>query len=447
MLRDLSGAKDRIRHLLDHAEPPQSGDLRNVIDAFAPMVPKLQAMASQQPTPFYAFDQAGFAQALRRFSALFDAQLAPHQAYYAVKSNHHPWLLETAAAEGYGLDVSSAEEMTAALQLPAVPIVFSGPAKSAGDHQLAIAHRERVTVHLDSFGELARLGALLQARYTGPDGQPTCQLRCGVRVHTGVHGAWSKFGIPLDELPEFLNQAAAFPHLAVCGLQAHLSWNRTPEPYVQVLALIGKMLREGLTGPQRAQMAFIDIGGGYKPHGLEGFFPKDDPLASILHTANEAFGVTSEFLEPYYPKPSTPLAEYAQAIGGAFAREIRSVVPAVAYTEPGRIVSTYAMHIVLRVVDKKTKDLVIVDGGVNLVGWEKYLAIYAPVLNLTRPSLREFPVKIGGSLCDAEDIWGGHCYGDGIELGDVLVVPFQGAYAWGLAQQFIRPIAPVRRMP
>ena len=101
------------------------------------------------------------------------------------------------------------------------------------------------------------------------------------------------------------------------------------------------------------------------------------------------------------------------------------------------------MHILLRVVDKKADDLVVTDGGTNIVGWERFETDYFPVINLSRPSLTERNCMIFGSLCTPHDIWGYGYFGEGIEPGDVLMIPSQGAYTYSLRQQFIKPLAKV----
>jgi diaminopimelate decarboxylase len=101
------------------------------------------------------------------------------------------------------------------------------------------------------------------------------------------------------------------------------------------------------------------------------------------------------------------------------------------------------MHILLKVIDKKDPKTVITDGGTNLLGWERPLTEYIPVINLTRPSLKERAVKVFGSLCTPHDIWGMSVFGDTVEEGDILLVPDQGAYTYSLRQSFIKPIARV----
>jgi diaminopimelate decarboxylase len=113
--------------------------------------------------------------------------------------------------------------------------------------------------------------------------------------------------------------------------------------------------------------------------------------------------------------------------------------------EPGRWISTPAMHILLKVVDMKDHRTAVTDGGINILGWERPLTEFIPVINLSRPSLRELPVRIFGSLCAPYDIWGRSVYGNGIEPGDILVIPDQGAYTYSLRQSFIKPVARVVR--
>ncbi len=103
------------------------------------------------------------------------------------------------------------------------------------------------------------------------------------------------------------------------------------------------------------------------------------------------------------------------------------------------------MHILLRVLDKKGSRTVITDGGTNLLGWERPLAEFIPVINLSKPSFREETTRVFGSLCTPYDIWGYSLFGEGICAGDILVIPDQGAYTYSLRQSFIKPRARVIR--
>jgi diaminopimelate decarboxylase len=435
--RDLEEKKKLVLRLLAEPHDLASEPLDHVATEILRSRDALLALASRHETPFYAFDGERFSRALLEMKLAFGARIPRHFPFYAVKSNPHPRVLLAAVAHGFGLDVSSGRELRLALEIGECPVAFSGPAKTTEDLELAAMHADRVLVNVDSFRELERLGEVSARRHA--------RVRAGVRISTDHHGAWSKFGIPVGDLSRFWQTAKAYPFVDLQGVHFHLSWNRDPRPYERIIEELGRALAN-LSPGDRAEVRFIDIGGGYRPHRLEGYFPSDDPLGSVLLTAAQQYGDAVSFEAPFYVKPSVPIDAYASAIGAAIDEHLRPLVDADTLTEPGRVVSTHAMHIVLRVVDKKSSDLVIVDGGINMVGWERYLATYCPVVNLTRPAATEILVRLGGSLCDCEDVWGGRLYGEGVEEGDVLVVPFQGAYSFATAQEFIRPIPPVYSM-
>ena len=87
--------------------------------------------------------------------------------------------------------------------------------------------------------------------------------------------------------------------------------------------------------------------------------------------------------------------------------------------------------------------MVITDAGTNAVGWERFEHAYFPVINLSRPGTKQHACHVMGSLCTPHDYWGYTYHGDGIEEGDVLLIPAQGAYTYSLRQRFIKPLPAV----
>ena len=98
------------------------------------------------------------------------------------------------------------------------------------------------------------------------------------------------------------------------------------------------------------------------------------------------------------------------------------------------------MHILLTVVDRKSSEVVITDGGTNAIGWERFETDYFPVINLSRPDVRERECLVAGSLCTPHDLWGYSYFGEDIQRGDILLIPNQGAYTYSLRQEFIKPL-------
>jgi diaminopimelate decarboxylase len=438
-VEDFPHKRALIERLLAEAPAARTGSLDHVVRRALERRGEMLALAERRATPCYVFDEGAFDAALAAFSGAFSLHVPRHRPFYAVKSNHHSLVVRAAVRAGFGLDVSSGRELVQALRGKAERILFSGPAKSEADLELAVQHTRRVVVNLDSFRELALLGRVAHRQGKG--------IAAGVRIHTGHHGAWSKFGIPLAELPRFWREARGHAGVLLAGIQSHLSWTHDPAPYGRVIDEVAACLRDDFTPEERARVRFYDFGGGYRPHQIEGQYPGELPLGELIGVADRQFGEESRFQAPFYLQETTPLEEYARQIGQALKRHLVPLVDCDFYSEPGRIVSSAAMHLLLRVADKKGLDLVIVDGGIHMVGWERYLHIYAPIVNLTRPALTEIPVRVCGSLCDPEDVFGRFVYCESIEEGDVLLVPNQGAYTYATAQSFIRDVPMVHRLP
>ena len=123
-----------------------------------------------------------------------------------------------------------------------------------------------------------------------------------------------------------------------------------------------------------------------------------------------------------------PVDVFSEQLAKCLEEHIFSSVTCDVCLEPGRWICNSAMHLLLTVVDKKENDLVIVDAGTNAVGWERFESDYVPLVNLSRPAMKEIPCQVLGSLCTPHDVWGYACWGEEILPGDVLLVPDQGAY-------------------
>ena len=356
----------------------------------------------------------------------FKAFLTEIRIYYAVKSNNHPAVARTFVEAGLGLDVSSGRELQLALDCGATDIVFSGPGKTMDELTLAVANHERVTVLIDSFGELERLDAVAS--------KAKAFIRAGVRLTTDERALWAKFGIPSAKLPEFWATAAKSRMVLLRGLQFHTSWNLDPGNHVTFIHRLGQTLQK-LDEAARAGIDFIDIGGGFWPEEGEWLLrPDGEPLNPDAETKGAL---------DHFRKPASTIEEFADRIGRAVRREILPLVDCHICAEPGRWLSHDAMHLLLTVVDKKKSSLAITDAGTNAVGWERFETDYFPVINLSRPGLDEHPCRVLGSLCTPHDVWGYSYHGEDIQPGDILLIPNQGAYTYSLRQDFIKPLPKV----
>ncbi|MFH2010271.1 MAG: alanine racemase [bacterium] len=420
-----------VQALLDHRTPTLSAaELRSFVHRFVEDRQRYLAPLSQHASPLYLFDGDALTTRAHELRDAFTAAGLEVGCFFAMKSNNHPAVAQTLAEIGYGLDVSSGLELETALGTSAREIVFSGPGKTEPELQLAVRNAARVTVLVDSFSELERLDRMAAAEAT--------RVSVGVRLTTTPTGLWRKFGIGLDELPDFWERSRRAAGIRFAGVQFHASWNLDPAAQVELIQRLGEALGRAPEGLIRA-IRFIDIGGGYWPADGEWLQHAATPEGKLL----AALGETTARPLTHYRLPATPIREFAARIGSAVDRHLRPILRCRICVEPGRFVCHEAMHLLITVVDQKGPDLVITDAGTNAVGWERFESDYFPVINLTRPAAEERPCHVLGSLCTPHDVWGYAYFGADLRVGDVLLLPNQGAYTYSLRQHFIKPLPAV----
>jgi len=160
-------------------------------------------IAGKYHTPFYLFDTDELEKSITDFAVTFEKFIPNFKAYYAVKSNSHPLVLKTVLKHGLGLDISSGRELKIALKHGTRNILFSGPGKTNEKLRLAVKNNLSVTINIDNFSELKRLGEITKKERK--------TINAGVRLFTKHHGLWNKFGIPLSDLKDFWIAAKKYP--------------------------------------------------------------------------------------------------------------------------------------------------------------------------------------------------------------------------------------------
>ncbi len=393
-----------------------------------------QTAVENYGSPLWVIEPAVLKKNARRFSNALNQYFSNTSFYFAMKCNSHPLVSATLLESGFGLDVSSGEELKAALDIGACDIIFSGPGKTKHELALAFEHRHCTTLLLDSFGELDRLKQILsKTNAKNP-------IKVGVRLTTNPNGLWRKFGIPADQLPAFWEQIKSQSNIKFTGLQFHSSWNLTPERQVEFISALGLILKK-MPGDFLNSMEFLDIGGGYWPESGE-WLQFAGTSQGIIQ---KAMGNDSDPIDHFqhYRIPGMTIEDFACCLFKAVDHYIFPLVNCRICFEPGRWICHSAMHILFSVVDKKDHDLVVTDAGTNAIGWERFETDYFPVLNLSRSALDEKACHILGALCTPHDVWGYTYFGTDIQEGDLLMIPCQGAYTYSLGQRFIKPLPDV----
>lgn len=377
---------------------------------------RIKALVTKHTTPFYIFDGEGLQNSIDDFSSAFSKHLPKAKIYYAVKSNPHPLVIKQVLKNGFGLDVSSGRELMIGIENGAKDMLFTGPGKTNDELALAVKYNKIVTINFDSFGCLKRLAAIAAKNKK--------TVRAGVRFFTKTHGKWNKFGIPLSELKKFVTEAKKYPGIRLEGLHSHSSHNKTPENYQEIIKEFADYLKENFTPEMLKQIKYIDLGGGFVASETQGIY---------LDKEYSSYELTK----------AASCQAFAKAIGSAIKKHLSPLVSCAYYFEPGRIISTKSMHILTRVTDIKSTDKIILDGGINMQGWEWAENFYMPMFNLTHPSSKEIKALLFGPLCTPHDIMGYFCYASRMDEDDLILLPNQGAYKYSMAQNFIKPIPDV----
>jgi diaminopimelate decarboxylase len=434
LIKNQLATEQLVKKLLKQKITSERGQLLKVVRQALKLKPRVLSFCAKNLTPFYLFDSKSLISSIKEFQSAFGKAIPNCQAFYAVKSNYYQGILKIVTQQGMGLDVSSGRELELALASGARKIIFSGPGKSEAELKLAIKNRNKVILQIDSFRELEKIAGLLKK------GE---KIRAGIRIYTPLHGTWSKFGIALEDLSKFWQMAKKYPQIELQGIQCHMSLNLTVEPYQEIVKLLGIYFQNNFSKADLAQIKFIDLGGGFYPGSLDGYYPWAEPQGEILKITADTFEKKLDFTDKYFIFKTPTLSEYAMAISQAIKVHLKTLVNCQYFFEPGRVISAQSMHLVMRVADVKQQDKIILDAGNNMVGWEYYTTYYFPVVNLTNPSLKEMKVAMYGNLCMPEDFWGHYCYAEKMKENDIIIIPNQGAYAFAWAQNFIKPIPPI----
>jgi diaminopimelate decarboxylase/aspartate kinase len=315
--------------------------------------------------------------------------------FYAIKANAHPQVLGEVAAQGFGLECVSPGELDRAAQIAGAALLFTPNFAPREEYAEAIARGIPVT--LDNLHPLAHWGA----DFAGREMFLRLDLGAGRGHHDKVKtgGAKSKFGLALDELPEFLRLAAQH-EVRIAGLHAHLGsgildaahWK---DVYVQLASIAEKI----------PSVHVLNIGGGL----------------GVPARADEA-----------------PLD--LAALGAALA-EVKTAYPQFElWAEPGRYLVADAGVLLARVTQTKRKGdvrYVGCDAGMNSLIRPALYEAYHEIVNRTRldePATEL--VQVVGPICESGDVLGSNRRLPPTREGDVLLIAQAGAYGAAMASHY-----------
>jgi diaminopimelate decarboxylase/aspartate kinase len=318
---------------------------------------------------------------------------------YAMKANPNADLLRVVHAAGLGFECVSRGEIEATLA--AVPglepgsILYTPNFAPREEYAWALECGVQVTIDnafvLERWPELFA-GQRLFVRIDTGAGR-------GHHQHVRTAGSYSKFGVPVDELPA-LARLAAQAGATVVGLHAHAgsgifdvsSWRHTAEVLGGALALFPDVrvldLGGGLGVPDRAGRAGVDL---------------------------------------------AALGEHLVAT--------RSRLPGCAvWLEPGRYLVAEAGVLLARVTQTKSKGEIRYVGvatGINSLIRPALYGAHHDIVNLSRLGMPATEsVNVVGPICESGDVLGHDRLLPASEEGDVLLVATAGAYGRAMSSRY-----------
>jgi diaminopimelate decarboxylase len=362
----------------------------------------LRDLAREFGTPAYVLDEEGLRGRARQYLSAFASRHPRSRVCFAVKAFPSASVVRILVEEGLGCDVVGAGELRIALAAGADPqqIVMHGNAKSDNDIRAALRARIAYIV-VDGFDDIDRISRL--ATESAP-----VLLRVSPGIDSATHvalatgGAGSKFGIPVEQVPEAIERMRAEPMTELHGLHAHIGSQILDlaqfEAEVAALASLG-------------EFGVYNLGGG--------------------------LGVR------YEPQDAAPgIDEYAAALVAAARRQLGDGIEIL--VEPGRSLVAPAGLTLYRVVTRKRAGRlhIAVDGGMgDSLEHSLYGQRFAPLV-VGRWDAETVVADLVGRHCEEGDVITPDVPLASPQVGDLVAVPVTGAYCFTMSNNYNAALRP-----
>ncbi len=340
----------------------------------------------------------------------------PFGLFYASKANPELPLLQTLEGVVDGFEASSQGELEwLRSNFATKPLILSGPGKT--DAELAMACRLGVELlHVESMGELRRLALIASSlgRRVPVLLRLNFPLGPGHETSLVMGGKPTQFGVELEQLPAVMDFLASQQSIQVKGLHFHLLSHQLDA--TRHLGLLEEYLRRftELRARYRADWNHLNVGGGI----------------GINYRA---------------PESQFDWARFSAGLGGLAGRfEAEGV--SVRF-ELGRYVTAACGYYAAEVLDLKRcfgETFVVCRGGTHhfrtpQAQGHSHPFRVVPIEDwpypFARPEARNVRVNVAGQLCTPKDVMAKDAPVERVRVGDVLLFPYAGAYAWNISHQ------------
>ncbi|TBR41603.1 type III PLP-dependent enzyme [Marinomonas agarivorans] len=381
--------------------------------------------ANTEPLAAYLYDLP----ALRQHVQQIHQDLPDNvELFYAVKANPDERILAQVAKIVDGLEVASAGELELIQPyLHGKPCIFGGPAKLDSDLEQAMQYKVSC-LHIESITELRRVIRIAEHHQSS---QPILLrlnpiLPNNMQSTLTMAGRPTAFGIDEAQIIDAIEIANSSPWVDLQGFHIHaLSHQLDANRHLFMLDYLLKHASK-LATRHNVNLRIINLGGG--------------------------IGIN-------YRDPDK---QYQWSV---FAKGIQELANATAYRqltirfEMGRYLTAFCGYYLMEVLDLKQNHgeyFAICRGGTHQFRLPAAQGHDHPFVCLSRPNaniahlkhleqhLKDTHVTIAGQLCTPKDIIARQTKVNRIAVGDLLILPMAGAYAWNIShQQFLCHPAPI----
>ena len=365
----------------------------------------LSDIAEQFGTPAYVFDEQALRDRAAEYQNAMTSRHRDSRVCFAVKAYPSVSMIRILAAAGLGCDVVGAGELRLALAAGADPatIVMHGNAKSDEDIQAALDARIGYIV-VDGFDDIDRIERLAQRRtpvlLRVSPGVESVAGATHAALATG--GKQSKFGVPVEQVPEAIGRMRRIRTVDLRGLHMHI---------------------------------------GSQIVGIDQFEAAVDALSSLERF--EVYDLGGGLGVRYVPEDVAPSVDgYAERLVRAAHKHLGEDIELL--VEPGRSMVARAGLTLYRVVTVKRAGrlYVAVDGGMgDNLEHSLYGQRFAPLV-VGRWNAEPVMADPVGRHCESGDVITPDVPLADPRIGDLVVVPSTGAYCFTMANNYNAALRP-----
>jgi diaminopimelate decarboxylase len=360
---------------------------------------QLHQLATSFGTPLYVYHADRITAQYERLTQAFEGRNV--RFFYACKALTNINILKHIRSIGSSVDCSSINEAKLALHAGFQPneVLYTSNGISFSEIEEAVSLG--ISINIDSLSNLEKFGKKYGGSYpVGIRLRPNIMAGGNLKISTGHEN--SKFGIPLEQLPQIIGLMQEY-QIEISCLHVHTG---SEIKDVAVFMKVSEVFFELI--PHFPHLQYLDLGGGFKVPYKEGEAGTD------MQELGAAIGNFEQKLSQHFERPFQ------------------------IWFEPGKFMVSecgYLLSTVNVIKETPTVTFVGIDTGFNHLIRPMFYESYHRISNISNPDGALKSYAIVGNICETDTFaWDREM--PEIREGDVLVFHNAGAYGFEMASNF-----------